>query len=108
VYATVTDVPFLEPRWITRLAELIGDHELAIPHMGDEYHPLAALYRKAAVLPVLERMLDRGDLKLKAVVHRAHTRVVDEVEMRPVDPHLGTLRNLDHPEDYEQTLWDAG
>jgi molybdenum cofactor guanylyltransferase len=107
-YATATDVPFLEPRWITRLAELIGDHDLAIPHIGSEYHPLAALYRKTAVLPVIERMLDRGDLKLKAVVEQVHTRIVDDMELRPVDPQLSTLRNLNHPEDYEQALWDAG
>ena len=45
-YATSTDVPFLEPRWITRLAELIGDADLAIPSIGGYFHPLAALYRK--------------------------------------------------------------
>ncbi len=57
VYATATDVPFLEPRWIGRLAELIGDHDLAIPFIGEYYHPLAALYRKDAVLPVIEGLL---------------------------------------------------
>jgi molybdopterin-guanine dinucleotide biosynthesis protein A len=108
VYATATDVPFLEPRWIIRLAELIGDHDLAIPYIGEEYHPLAALYRKAGVLPAIGRMLDRGHLRLKAVGELVHTRIVDEAEMRPVDPQLGTLRNLNHPEDYEQALRDAG
>jgi molybdenum cofactor guanylyltransferase len=108
VYATATDVPFLEPRWITRLAELIGDHDLAAPQVGDEYHPLAALYRKAAVLPVIERLLQHEHLKLKAVIELVRTRVVDEREMRPVDPRFGTLRNLNHPADYERALRDAG
>ena len=45
VFATGTDVPFLEPRWITRLAELIGNADLALPSIGGFYHPLAALYR---------------------------------------------------------------
>ena len=51
VYVTATDVPFLEPRWIIRLAELIGDHDLAIPFIGEHYHPLAALYRKECGAP---------------------------------------------------------
>ena len=68
IYATATDVPFLEPRWITRLAELIDDHDLAIPYVGEEYHPLAALYRRPAVLPVIERMLEQGNLKVKSIV----------------------------------------
>jgi molybdopterin-guanine dinucleotide biosynthesis protein A len=108
VYATATDVPFLEPRWITRLAELIGDHDLAMPYIGDEYHPLAALYRKAAVLPVIDSMLKQDHLKLKAIIKLMRTRVVDERELRPVDPRLGTLRNLNCPEDYEQAVRDAG
>ncbi len=108
VYATGTDVPFLEPRWIIRLAELIGDHDLAMPDIGGEYHPLAALYRKAAVLPVIEGMLNQDHLKLKAIIERVRARVVDEREMLPVDPRLGTLRNLNHPEDYERALRDAG
>ena len=53
VYATGTDVPFLEPKWITRLSDLIGDADLAIPSIGDYYHPLAALYRPRVVLPAI-------------------------------------------------------
>jgi molybdenum cofactor guanylyltransferase len=106
-YASGTDVPLLEPGWITRLVELIGDHDLAIPFIGGEYHPLAALYRKAAVLPVIERMLGEDQLKLKSIVGRVRSRLVDGEEMRSVDPELGTLRNLNRPEDYEQALRDS-
>lgn len=106
VYATATDVPFLEPRWITRLVDLIGDHDLAIPRIGEEYHPLAALYRRAVVLPAVERMLSEDRLKMKSIVEDVRSRVVSEEELRPVDPGLGTLRNLNHPEEYVQALRD--
>lgn len=108
VYATATDAPFLEPRWILRLAELIGDHDLAIPHIGGEYHPLAALYRKDAVLPVIEGRLAEGRLSLKGIVEQVRSRIVTEDEMRPADPILGTLRNLNRPEDYERAVAQAG
>ena len=108
VYATGTDVPFLEPRWITHLAELIGDADLAIPSIGGYYHPLAALYRKRAVLPAIEDLLGQDRLRPLFLVEAVKTRVVLEHEMRAVDPELGTLRNLNHPEEYERALRDAG
>jgi molybdopterin-guanine dinucleotide biosynthesis protein A len=108
VYATGTDVPFLEPRWITRLAELIGEADLAIPSIGDYYHPLAALYRPRVVLPAIEGLLSRDRLRPLFLVEAVNTRVVNEEEMRTVDPELGTLRNLNHLEEYERALRDAG
>ena len=60
VYATATDVPFLEPRWMTRLVELSDGYDLVIPFVAGFYHPLAALYRPAAVLPAIESLLSAG------------------------------------------------
>jgi molybdenum cofactor guanylyltransferase len=108
VYATGTDVPFLEPRWITRLSELIGEADLAIPSIGHHYHPLAALYRKRVVLPAIEALLAQDRLRTLLLVEVVKSRVVREDEMRVVDPELGTLRNLNHPEEYERALRDAG
>ena len=59
-YASATDVPFLAPAWIDRLLALIGDHDLAIPFVEGHHHPLAALYRRAVVLPAIEALLERG------------------------------------------------
>ena len=56
-YATATDVPFLQPAWIDRLVALIGDHDLAMPLCDGFLHPLAALYRRASVLPACESLL---------------------------------------------------
>jgi molybdopterin-guanine dinucleotide biosynthesis protein A len=108
VYATATDVPFLEPRWITLLVELIDVHDLAIPSVGERYHPLAALYRRESVLPVIDRLLREDRLRLQGVVELVRARVVREEELIAVDPRLGALRNLNHPEDYEEALRDAG
>ncbi len=108
IYATATDVPFLEPRWITRLVELIGDADLAIPDIDGHLHPLAALYRKRTILPLLESLLAQDRLRLSSLAGIAPARVVDEEDLRDVDPGFGTLRNLNEPEDYERALRDAG
>ncbi|HZW31679.1 MAG TPA: molybdenum cofactor guanylyltransferase [Isosphaeraceae bacterium] len=108
VYATATDVPFLQPPWITRLVELLGADDLAIPFIDGYHHPLAALYRKPIVLPAIEGLLNANRLRPVFLVEAVQTRIVTEAEMRPVDPELRTLRNLNHPGDYQNALRDAG
>ena len=108
IYATATDAPFLEPRWITRLSELISGYDVAIPLVESEYHPLASLYRRAAVLPALKSMLSEDRLKLKEIVELVRRRGPSgPEELQLVDRELRTLRNLNTPEDYERALGEA-
>jgi len=101
-------VPFLEPAWVGRLADLIGDHDLAIPFVEGYHHPLAALYRRVAVLPAVERLLAADRLRPFFLVEAVRSRIVWEDELRDVDPTLRTLRNLNTPEDYTAALSEAG
>ena len=78
------------------------------PGSADYYHPLAALYRKRGLLPAIVELLGHDGLGPISLVEAVKTRVVLEPEMRAVDPELGTLRNLNHPEEYERALRDAG
>jgi molybdenum cofactor guanylyltransferase len=107
-YATATDAPFLEPRWIARLVELSDGYDLVVPFAGGYHHPLAALYRRRAVLPAIESLLGEDCLRLSLLIDAVKTRVVDVSEMRAVDPELQTLRNLNSLEDYERALRDLG
>jgi molybdopterin-guanine dinucleotide biosynthesis protein A len=107
-YATATDVPFLEPRFVARLVELSDGYDLVIPFVGGYYHPLAALYRRAQVLPAIARLLSEDRLRLSFLIDAVKTRVVDASELTAADPELQTLRNLNSPEDYERALCDAG
>ena len=108
VYATATDVPFLQPAWIERLTTLIGDYDLAIPRCEGFLHPLAALYRRASVLPACDALLQDGRLRPAFLVDILRARVVRADELRGVDPELLTLRNLNTPEDYRSALSMVG
>jgi molybdopterin-guanine dinucleotide biosynthesis protein A len=108
VYATATDVPFLRPAWVARLVELIGDHDLAIPEIGGFLHPLAALYRRATILPAIESLLREDRLRPIFLLEAVRSAVLDESMMVVADPELATLRNLNGPEDYRQALAQAG
>jgi len=108
VYATATDVPFLEPAWIQRLLDLIGEHDLALPQCDGYYHPLAALYRRRAALPAIESLLQAGRLRPVFLTEILRTRIVTALELQLVDPELATLRNLNTIEEYQKALRDAG
>ncbi|HET6882783.1 MAG TPA: molybdenum cofactor guanylyltransferase [Pirellulales bacterium] len=107
-YVTATDVPFLNPTWITFLREVVGDDDLAIARLDGRYHPLAALYRVSAVLPVVERRLAAEQLRLLDLIESLKTRVIHDAELARVDPEGRTLQNLNTPDDYERALAEAG
>ena len=106
-YATSCDVPLLVPDFVRRMQELLGDHDIAVPQTDGFFHPLAAVYR-VGVLKNVEALLAADRLRPAFLMETARTRIVDESELRDVDPHLLTLRNLNTPEDYRAALAEAG
>jgi molybdopterin-guanine dinucleotide biosynthesis protein A len=60
------------------------------------------------VLVQIERLLDRDRLRPFHLFARAKTLEVPVDQLRQVDPELGTLENLNRPEDYFRALQKAG
>ncbi len=108
VFATATDAPLLRPAWIPCLHEIGGDYDLIIPSVDGYPHPLAALYRRTAVLPVIKDLLRADRLRLVGLMDAVRTRVVTREELASVDPEFETLRNLNSPDEYIAALRIAG
>lgn len=106
-YITSCDVPLLVPAFVTRMFERLGDDAIAVPREGEQFHPLAAVYRRS-VLPIVQRLLSSDQLRLRFLFDETSTRFVEVDELQRVDPDLGTLVNLNHPEDYQRALLAAG
>jgi molybdopterin-guanine dinucleotide biosynthesis protein A len=102
-YLSSCDVPFLQPAFVRRLIELLGDHLICVPKVGDYHHPLAAVYR-LEVVDAVERLLSEDRLRPFFLFQEVPTRVVEAAELADVDPTFQTLRNLNTPEDYEAAL----
>ncbi len=89
VYVTATDAPFLAPGWIAGLAALIGDADLVIPSIQGQLYPLAALYRRETIGPVVRSLRDRGRSRLldlaEAVRARGRGRRASRRRPRPGD-----------------------
>jgi molybdenum cofactor guanylyltransferase len=106
-YVTSCDVPLLVPAFVERLIDLMGDHDIAVVETDGFAHPLSAVYRRAT-LPHVESLLAADRLRPVFLFDAVRTRRVAAEDMRSVDPALGTLRNLNTPEDYRAALADAG
>ena len=102
-YATSCDVPLLEPAFVTRMVELLGDHDIAVVEVDGFPHPLSAVYRRKT-LPHIESLLAVKRLRPVFLFDMMRTRRVRPEEMIAVDPQLRTLRNLNTKEDYLAAL----
>ena len=124
-FVSSTDVPFLHPVLIQRLAALrMGGEErardaqgsarydIAVARAGGHYHPLCAVY-SCAVLPEAIALLDAGRLRPFFLFERVRTIVADEAllladpGLAAADPTLRSLRNINTPEEYEAALREA-
>jgi molybdopterin-guanine dinucleotide biosynthesis protein A len=108
VFAIGGDSPLIRSAWITRLVELIGSADLAIPAIDGVHQPLAAVYRRRALVPAIERLSRAGRSALVDLVPLLQTRIVGTEELCDIDPDLATLRNVNTPEEYRAALAEAG
>src|SRR5207244_9454378 len=60
-YLSSCDVPFLKPAFVRRLIDLLGDHAICVPRVGEYHHPLAAVYR-ISVADAVARLLEENRL----------------------------------------------
>ena len=107
VFVCGCDAPLLVPAFIDRMFQLLADHQIAAPHDGQRFHPLAAVYRRD-VLPIAESLLAAGERSLMSLVDRCDTLRVPVDEIRAVDPALGSLENCNTEPDYRAALRTLG
>jgi molybdopterin-guanine dinucleotide biosynthesis protein A len=102
-YVSSCDVPLLRPAFIRRLIELLGQHDICVPHIGGYHHPLAAVYR-LKVASAVAFLLATDRLRPFFLFDAVPTRVVNEEDLAMADPGFYSLRNVNTPEDYEAAL----
>lgn len=113
-FVSSTDAPFLEPALIARLAALRGaDHDIAVPNMGDHFHPLTAIYA-CTCLPHIEALLDANRLRPFFLFERVRTVRCDaamllaDPDLQAADSALRSLENINTPDDYERAVRSLG
>ncbi len=107
VYATGCDVPLLVPAFVSHLFARLEHHDIAVPQDGKFFHPLAAVYRPG-VLNAIETLLAADRLRPFFLFEAVDTLKISVDDLRPFDPRLTTLANLNRPADYLNALGQAG
>jgi len=96
------DMPSLRPDVLRLLARtLLADSAfdaVAVRFRGDVV-PLPIAVRTGAATDVARRLTGDGERRLRSVLERLPTRILEEVEWRPLDPDGETLRDVDRPDD---------
>lgn len=102
VFAVASDMPCLDPKTIDVFVSQAEMADVVIAALSTGVQPMHAVYGKAC-LPILERMMDEGDLKIQNLLNHPSLRVqyVDEAVLRLVDPQLRSFININTPADLE-------
>ena len=104
-YLSSCDAPFLQPAFVRRLIDSLGEFAVCVPHVGGFHHPLAAIYR-IHLIDAVQALLEAGKRRPVDLFAEVATRVLDEDDLRAADPTLQSLRNLNTPQEYEAALRD--
>jgi molybdopterin-guanine dinucleotide biosynthesis protein A len=106
-FITSCDAPFLEPKLIRRLIDLLGRNDLVAPVEGRHYHPLAAVYHRR-VLSKVDALIAEDRMRPFFLIEETNSLRVDVQSLRDVDPELHSFTNLNHPGEYFAALQQAG
>jgi len=104
VFACSWDLPLIKGKVARALCDMAFGYEAAIPEAGGRLQPLHAAYGREAAVGALQAMEAEGERRLTALALRLRIRRVSEAEIRPLDPELLSLLNVNTPEDYARAL----
>lgn len=98
--AVACDMPFLSTPLLSKLTEWSAGYDVCVPRIGPHLEAMHAVYRRSC-LPVMERAIYEGDLKIINFYPKVKTREVPEHDLRTLDPDLRSFMNVNTREDLE-------
>ena len=97
------DMPFLDRRVIQYFLGLAQTADIVVQRTKDYWQPLHAIYPRTLLKPI-ERLLQQGELKIIKAYQGMRVREVTGEELKPFDPDLHTLSNINTPEELKKLL----
>ena len=93
------DMPFLNTNAVAFMADSVEGYDAVVPFVGGYFHPLHAIYHRIC-LRWIEPMLTAGDYRVLNFYPKIRLRRVTAAELRPFDPELKTLDNINTPAEF--------
>jgi molybdopterin-guanine dinucleotide biosynthesis protein A len=97
-FTVACDMPFLRRDVVRLVVERAGLGDVVIPRVGDQFETMHAVYQKAC-LPHMEERLLTGQLKIVGFFDKVRVVVIEEAEVaRWADPAI-VFMNVNTPEE---------
>jgi molybdopterin-guanine dinucleotide biosynthesis protein A len=84
---------------LRHLLDLSPGFDVTIPRVEGRTQQLHAVYARTC-LPVIDAQLARDDFKIDRFFDQVRLRIVDEDEVRRLDPNLRSFRNINTEQDW--------
>ncbi|MFQ6111228.1 MAG: molybdenum cofactor guanylyltransferase [Nitrospinota bacterium] len=97
-FVAACDMPFLKEGLVRYLLSLREGYEVVVPRLDWGLEPLCAVYSQACLKPI-ERLLNRGDLKIINFFPEVRVCEVARDDLMRFDPELDSFFNINTPED---------
>ncbi|MHB8764455.1 MAG: molybdopterin-guanine dinucleotide biosynthesis protein B, partial [Deferrisomatales bacterium] len=94
-------MPVLHPRVVRHLYAQRQGWDVVVPRSRSGFEPLCAVYSKACVAPMEER-IRRGNLKVLDFISDVRTRIVNGEDLTALDPSGLTFRNVQSHADLDE------
>ncbi len=106
-FCIACDMPFANQAMVAFLCDLVAGYQVVVPRTPDGYQPLHAVYGKEC-LARIETMIAADRLKIDLLFPAVRARVVEEAELRAVEPSLRCFMNVNTPEELKAAARLAG
>jgi molybdopterin-guanine dinucleotide biosynthesis protein A len=97
------DMPLLHEGLIRYMVELIDNHAVVVPSIGEWVEPLHALYARSCVEPI-KGLIDEKRYQVRLFYDRASVRYVKEDEIRRFCSPDEVFLNINTPEEFARIL----
>jgi molybdopterin-guanine dinucleotide biosynthesis protein A len=101
VFVKATDMPFLIPEVVERMAKLARGVDAVVPVKDGFYEPLFALYH-IRCLPLIAQLLERNEKQIVRFYAKAKVAILEQEQWRPLDPGGLNFKNINTPDEFRQ------
>jgi molybdopterin-guanine dinucleotide biosynthesis protein A len=100
------DMPFLNLSLLRYMQAQAADHDVVIPRIGEYEEALHAIYSRSC-LPLIERQILAGDLRISTFFHDVRVRYVGQSEIDTFDPDHLSFFNINSQADLDEAraIW---
>lgn len=106
VAVLAVDLPFVTADLLTYLVDKIGDEIDTVVALQPDGRPqvLCGIFRRVAVLPIVERSLDGSDLSMRTLLSKLRTRSIDFAEIAHLAGSEHFFVNVNTPDDFDRAV----